>query len=127
MKLATLLIAVTLTAAPMQAAPADITVRAWYDLKPNDQLASLADAVIRIEKDVAKTDPALALKIRAYYHDKDPGAKTSRGTEKLLKALRLYRAFAEDRPENERPTILGYTWTLTDEKIPLPPRTKPAR
>jgi hypothetical protein len=105
--------------------PANATsIKDWAKKSDADQVNYLGACVVGLVGDVAKTDPALALKIRSWYGDKAPGRKYTEGTTALL--TRIFRL--EHQAETDKSIDLSkievedIVYSVTAEKFKLPSR-----
>ncbi len=107
------------------ALPANATsIKDWEKKSDADKVYFLGACVVNLTADVAKTDPALALKIKNWYGDKAPGEQYTEGGAALL--TRIFRL--EKRAETDKSVDLSkieiedVVYSVTAEKFKLPTR-----
>lgn len=103
-----------------------LSVKDWDKKSDTDQLNYLGLCVAGLTADVAKTDPALAQKIKSWYSDKRPGQTYTDGTSALLTRLfQLVKEGKEGKADLSRIEVEDVVYRVTAEKFKLPPRQAP--
>jgi hypothetical protein len=103
-----------------------ISLKDWQQKSGEDQTYYLGACVVSLTADVAKTDPALALKIKNYYSEKVPGHKYPEGTTVLFtRIIQLEQQAKEGKADLSKIEVEDIVYSVTAEKFKLPSREAP--
>lgn len=112
-----------LVALPAQGA---ISLKDWEKKSNADQLSYLGFCVVGLAAEVAKTDPALAFKIKNWYSEKPAGHNYSDGMNALLaRILQLEDQAKEGKADLSKFQVEDIVYSVTAEKFKLPSREGP--
>jgi hypothetical protein len=107
------------------ALPANATsIKDWEKKSDPDKVNYLGACVVSLTADVAKTDPALAAKIKSWYGDKAPGEKYTEGGAALLtRIFQLeHQAETDKSVDLSKVEVEDVVYSVTAERFKLPPR-----
>ena len=98
----------------------------WEKKSNADQLNYLGFCVVGLAAEVAKTDPALAFKIKNWYSEKPAGHNYSDGMNALLaRILQLEDQAKEGKADLSKIQVEDIVYDVTAEKFKLAPREAP--